>query len=50
MEGLTHEEIAEKLGISALTVKKHIANTLSFLKSHIEPGTMFHLFYIFFIL
>lgn len=50
LEGLTHEEIAGKLEISVLTVKKHIANTLAFLKSHIEPGTMFHLFYIYFFL
>ncbi len=50
LEGLTHEEIAGKLDISVLTVKKHMANTLAFLKSHIEPGTMFHLFYIYFFL
>lgn len=30
-EGLSHNEIAEKLNISVLTVKKHISNTLSFL-------------------
>lgn len=34
-QGLSHREIAEKLDISVNTVKKHMANTLSFLKSHI---------------
>ena len=35
-EGLSHNEIAKNLNISVLTVKKHIANTLSFLKSHLD--------------
>lgn len=39
-EGLTHREIAEKLGISVLTVKKHIANTLAFLKSKMNNDLM----------
>lgn len=39
-DGLSHQEIADKLGISALTVKKHVSNTLSFLKSHIDKGLM----------
>src|SRR5690606_17019450 len=35
-QGLTHDEIAQKLGISTTTVKKHISNTLSFLKIHLD--------------
>ncbi len=35
-EGFTHEEIAKHLGISILTVKKHMTNVLSFLKSEID--------------
>jgi RNA polymerase sigma-70 factor (ECF subfamily) len=35
-EGLTHEEIAKKLGISVNTVKNHIVSVLSFLKSNID--------------
>jgi RNA polymerase sigma-70 factor (ECF subfamily) len=35
-EGLSHEEIAQKLNISVNTVKKHMVNTLSYLKSHID--------------
>jgi RNA polymerase sigma-70 factor (ECF subfamily) len=34
-EGLTHEEIAKRLGISVNTVKKHMVNTLSFLRTHL---------------
>lgn len=34
-DGLTHEEIAKKLGISVNTVKKHMTNTLAFLKNNI---------------
>jgi RNA polymerase sigma-70 factor, ECF subfamily len=37
-EGLTHDEIAIKLDISVNTVKKHIANTLAFLKSQIDSN------------
>jgi RNA polymerase sigma-70 factor (ECF subfamily) len=36
--GLSHEEIAQKLNISVNTVKKHMANTLSYLKSHIDKS------------
>jgi len=35
-EGLTHDEIAKKLGISANTVKNHIVSVLNFLKSNID--------------
>lgn len=48
-EGLSHEEIAKKLDISINTVKKHIANTLAFLKSHIDSSLTINLlfFYLF---
>lgn len=45
-EGLTHNEIAEKLGISLNTVKKHISNTLSFLKSKIDTSLIINIMYI----
>lgn len=35
-EGLSHQEIAERLGISVGTVKKHMVNSLAFLKSHLD--------------
>ena len=34
-EGLSHDEIAKKLDISVNTVKKHMTNTLAFLRSQI---------------
>ena len=37
-EGLTHEEIAKKLGISVNTVKNHLVTALAFIKSHIDKG------------
>jgi RNA polymerase sigma-70 factor, ECF subfamily len=37
-EGLSHKEIAEKLGISSNTVKNHLVTTLSFLKSKLDNG------------
>lgn len=48
-EGLSHDEIAKKLDISINTVKKHMANTLAFLKLHIDSSLtinllFFHLF------
>jgi RNA polymerase sigma-70 factor (ECF subfamily) len=48
-EGLSHEEIAKKLDISINTVKKHIVNTLAFLKSHIDSSLTINLlfFYLF---
>ncbi|SHE54105.1 RNA polymerase sigma-70 factor, ECF subfamily [Mariniphaga anaerophila] len=39
-EGLSHKEIAEKLGISANTVKNHLVTTLSFLKSKLDNGLL----------
>jgi len=37
-EGLTNQEIATKLNISLNTVKKHMTNSLSFLKNNIDNG------------
>ena len=37
-QGLTHTEIAKKLGISANTVKNHLVTALAFIKSHIDSG------------
>ncbi len=39
-EGLSHKEIAERLGISVHTVKNHLVATLSFLKSNLDNGLM----------
>jgi len=48
-QGLTHEEIAKKLNISVNTVKKHIVNTLAYLKSRIDYSLMVNMlfFYLF---
>jgi RNA polymerase sigma-70 factor, ECF subfamily len=46
-EGLTHDEIAGKLEISLNTVKKHMTNTLAFLKSHIDTSLTINLFFVF---
>jgi len=35
-QGLTHDEISKKLDISTNTVKKHISNTIAFLKMHLD--------------
>jgi len=44
-EGLSHDEIAKKLDISINTVKKHLANTLAFLKSHIDSSLTINLLF-----
>jgi RNA polymerase sigma-70 factor (ECF subfamily) len=44
-EGLTHDEIAKKLDISVNTVKKHMANTLAFLKSQIDRSLTINLLF-----
>lgn len=46
-EGLSHEEIAKQLNISVNTVKKHIANTLAFLKSHLDSNLMVNMLFIY---
>ena len=45
-EGLTQEEIAKKLNISLNTVKKHMTNSLSFLKSHIDSNLIVSVFFV----
>jgi RNA polymerase sigma-70 factor, ECF subfamily len=45
-EGLTHDEIAKKLDIAVNTVKKHMANTLAFLKSNIDSTLTVNLLFI----
>ncbi len=44
-EGLSHDEIAKKLDISVNTVKKHMANTLAFLKSQIDSSLTINLLF-----
>jgi len=44
--GLSHEEIAEKLGISKNTVKKHMVNSLAFLKANLGTEMIIAVFYI----
>ncbi len=46
-EGFSHEEIAKKLDISVNTVKKHMTNTISFLKSHIDNNLIANLLFIY---
>ncbi len=46
-EGLSHDEIARKLDISVNTVKKHVANTLAFLKSRIDSSLTINLLFTF---
>ncbi|MFV0507550.1 MAG: RNA polymerase sigma factor [Bacteroidales bacterium] len=45
-DGLSHDEIAKKLDISVNTVKKHISNTLLFLKSEINNNLIINLLFI----
>ncbi len=45
-KGLTHEEIAKNLGISLNTVKKHMVNTLAFLKSNLDSSLVANLLFI----
>lgn len=46
-EGLTHDEIAKKLDISVNTVKKHMSNTLAFLKSQIDINLTINLLFVY---
>jgi RNA polymerase sigma-70 factor (ECF subfamily) len=45
-EGLTHDEIAKRLNISANTVKNHMVAALSFLKSNIDSKLIINLLFI----
>ncbi len=47
VDGLTHNEIAQKLNISLNTVKKHMANALSFLKSRIDNSLIVNLLFVY---
>jgi len=44
--GLSHHEIAQKLNISAGTVKKHISNILSYLKANLDGSLMINLLFL----
>ncbi len=44
-EGLTHEQIAKKVGISANTVKNHLVSALNFIKSNIDNNLMVNLLF-----
>lgn len=46
-KGLSHGEIAKILNISVNTVKKHMANILAYLKSHIDKYLIFILLLVF---
>lgn len=50
VEGLTHEAIAERLNISRLTVKTHMAKALQSIRSHLQPhlGTLVFLPFVFY--
>ena len=46
-EGLTHDEIAKKLGISVNTVKNHLVSVLKFLKSNIDNGLIINALFVY---
>ncbi|HBL73682.1 MAG: hypothetical protein A2W90_13290 [Bacteroidetes bacterium GWF2_42_66] len=46
-DGLTHEEIAQKLNISVATVKKHISNTLAFLRSNMDSSLIVNALFVY---
>lgn len=46
-EGLTHDEIAKKLGISVNTVKNHIVSVISFLKSQIDSNLVINALFVY---
>lgn len=47
-EGLSHEQIADKLRISKNTVKNHLVSTLRFIRAYLERLAVFAIFSIFF--
>lgn len=46
-EGLTHDEIAKKLGISTNTVKNHMVSVLSFLRSNMDNGLIINALFVY---
>ena len=46
-ERLTHEQIAQKLNISANTVKNHIVATLVFMKSELDNGLIISILFVY---
>lgn len=46
VDGLTHDEIAKKLNISANTVKNHIVTVLSFLRKRLDNKLLVNLLFI----
>ena len=46
-EGLTHDKIAQKLGISPNTVKNHLVATLSFLKLNIDDRLIINVLFVY---
>ncbi len=46
-EGLTHDEIAKKLGISINTVKNHMVSVLSFLRSNMDNGLIVNVLFVY---
>jgi RNA polymerase sigma-70 factor, ECF subfamily len=46
-ERLTHDQIAQKLNISANTVKNHIVATLAFLKSELDNGLIVSILFVY---
>jgi RNA polymerase sigma-70 factor, ECF subfamily len=45
-EGLTHEEIAQKLNISKSTVNNHLVNIIKYLRSHIDNSLAVNILFI----
>ena len=45
-EGMTHNEIAQKLNISESTVNNHLVTTLKYLKSHIDSSLSVNILFI----
>lgn len=46
-EGLTHKDIANKLGVSVNTVKKHMGNALAYLKANFDTSLTFNLLFVY---
>jgi len=46
-EGLSNKEISKKINISENTVKKHLLNARSYLKSHLDKGLIYNVLFIY---